>query len=129
MPLLSLSNNTRFFEFNINDKAFQSFVEKWDCGWQKSERARNKPLFQATKLPAKSITLGGMYLAHFRGGSTQKDLEDLIKDQQPLFMISGTGKYMGEVVITGAQFNKTIFLEDGTPLKVDFTVDLEEYND
>ena len=115
-------------EFEIKDKAYNKLRRQFDGGWSKKDRAGNYPLWQAGKKPTQSISFGGDYLQHHKGAGTKEALIELIEAQEPVLMVSGDGKYFGEWIIKSASFDEKIFLEDGTPLKVDFVVNLEEYH-
>ena len=44
-------------------------------------------------------------------------------------MILGDGTFYGKVVVLSAEFDKSLFLSDGTAQKVDFVLEIEEYHD
>lgn len=117
------------FEFSISNRAYQKISRRINGGWSKSDRAGNKPLWQAGKKPTESISISGFYVQSYKGAGTKEDLIELVEAQDAVLMVSGDGKYFGEWVITSVSFDETLFLEDGTPLRVDFVINLEEYHE
>ena len=117
--------------FRISNTSVRDIRQKFSSGWSKSDRAGFYPFWQATKEASEALTMSGFFLTpHHQGSMKSKaKLETLFKNQKPLCMIMGDGKVVKMVIMTNLEFNKTIFMPDGTPLKVDFTIGLESYYD
>lgn len=123
------------FVFSTFGTAFNKLKEKVNGGWAKSERAGYYPFYQATKKATSSFSIGGFYLPALVGakplikGNGQKELDKIVRDQEPVLMILGDGTFYGKVVVLSAEFDKSLFLSDGTAQKVDFVLEIEEYHD
>lgn len=123
------------FIFSTSGTAFNKLKEKVSGGWAKSERAGYYPFYQATKKATSSFSIGGFYLPALVGakplikGNDQKKLDKIVRDQEPVLMILGDGTFYGKVVVLSAEFDKSLFLSDGTAQKVDFVLEIEEYHD
>ncbi len=117
--------------FRITNTSVRNMRQKFTSGWSKSERAGHYPFWQVTKKASEAFTISGFYLTPHHQGSikSKKILETLFKNQKPLVMIMGDGKIYQMVIMTNLEFDKTIFMPDGTPLKVDFAIGLEGYYD
>lgn len=123
------------FIFSTSGTAFNKLRKKVQGGWSKSERAGNYPFFQATKAATTSFSLAGFYLPAMVGskpmikGNGEKELTQMVEDQEPVQMILGDGTIISWVIVLSAEFNKTLFLSDGTAQKVDFVLEIEGYYD
>lgn len=119
------------FLFKISNSSIRAIRQRFNSGWSKSDRAGGYPFWQATKNASETLTISGFYLTahHPKSIESKAKLETLFKNQNPLVMIMGDGKVCMKIIMKSLEYNKTIFMPDGTPLKVDFTMDLEGYYD
>lgn len=123
------------FVFKISNSSMRSIRQRFNSGWSKSDRAGGYPFWQATKKATSSFSIGGFYLPALVGakplikGNGQKELDKIVRDQEPVSMILGDGTFYGKVVVLSAEFDKSLFLSDGTAQKVDFVLEIEEYHD
>lgn len=77
-----------------------------------------------------TISLDGIIYPQLFGGLRQLNLMRTSAMQgKPLMLISGYGFAFGQWCITSVQENQTIFFKDGTPRRIDFTINLKKYGD
>ena len=123
------------FIFSASGTSFGRLKEKINSGLSKSRRAGYFPFFQATEEPASTFSIAGFYLPALASvkplmkGNGKQELEQMIRAQQPVLMILGDGSFVGYVIITSAEFDRTLFLSDGTAQRVDFVLELEEQHE
>ena len=69
-----------------------------------------------------------MIYPHFKGGLRQVELMRLVAGQgQPLILVDGLGWVWERWVITGVEERKSLFMSDGAPRKIEFTMQLLAY--
>lgn len=119
------------FLFMAAKSTVQAMRVRFNSGWSKSDRAGWYPFWQAAKKATENFTVAGFFLTalHEKSLSSMETLENLLKKQKPLLMLSSTGEVLDKWIMKSLEYNKTVFMRDGTPLKVDFTMDLEGYYD
>jgi phage protein U len=69
-----------------------------------------------------------MIYPHFKGGLRQVDLMRAQAGRgQPMMMVDGMGWVWNRWVITEVQETRTLFMADGAPRQIDFSMKLESY--
>lgn len=118
------------YRFSLDTAAYQQFSRETQYNWPEQERTGLGPLLQHTGPGSDSITLQGVILPEFKGGTGQLSLMRGQADLGvPLPLISGRGNYFGLFVIASIHEGQTVFWPDGTPRRVEFTVTLKKYNE
>lgn len=73
-------------------------------------------------------TLDVTIYPQYRGGIGQvDDLRSMAGLGTPLVMVDGNGVYYGEWVIESISDTKEFFLADGTPRKIEFSLEIKKY--
>lgn len=116
------------FRFGVGASTYQSFRRAASFRWEKVDRAGRKPAMQFLGPDAEEITLEGVIYPHFKGGLHQVDLMRLAAQQgEPLILVDGLGWVWERWVIASVDETKSVFLPDGAPRKIEFSLRLRSY--
>jgi phage protein U len=114
--------------FGVNRAAYQTFTRMASYRWEEQARLGRAPALQYLGPGADEITLEGVIYPHFKGGLRQIELMRLLARQgQPMILVDGLGWVWDRWVITGIDEAKSVFMADGAPRKIEFTVTLKAY--
>lgn len=116
------------FRFGVNRANYQSFTRSAAWRWEPQDRLGRNPALQFLGPGTDEITLQGVIYPHFKGGLRQVELMRLVANAgQPLILVDGLGWVWDRWVIASVEETKTLFLADGAPRKIEFTVGLKAY--
>lgn len=116
------------FRFGVNQANYQSFTRAANWRWEAQPRLGRQPALQFLGRGSDEITLEGVIYPHFKGGLRQVEMMRLVADQgQPLILVDGLGWVWDRWAITGVEERKSLFVSDGAPRKIEFTVTLLAY--
>ena len=116
------------FRFGVNRANYQSFTRSASWRWEPQDRLGRNPALQFLGPGTDEITLQGVIYPHFRGGLRQVELMRFVANAgQPLILVDGLGWVWDRWVITSVEETKTLFLADGAPRKIEFSVGLKAY--
>jgi phage protein U len=116
------------FRFGVNRANYQSFTRSASWRWEAQDRLGRNPALQFLGPGTDEIALQGVIYPHFKGGLRQVELMRLVANAgQPLILVDGLGWVWDRWVITSVEETKTLFLADGAPRKIEFSVGLKAY--
>jgi phage protein U len=116
------------FRFGINRASYQNFSRAASFRWEAQDRLGRAPAMQFLGPGADEITLEGVIYPHFKGGLRQVELMRLMaRAGQPMMLVDGLGWAWERWVITSVEERKSVFLADGAPRKIEFTISLTAY--
>ncbi len=116
------------FRFSVERLAFQELSRSSGYVWAEIERIGAGPALQYTGREAETMSLPGTFHPHFKGGLAQLPAMRLAAEQgQPLPLITGYGSFLGLWAITRIDETQGVFFRDGAPRKVDFVIELKQY--
>lgn len=116
------------FSFHINTAAYQELKRATEYKWAAQERFGQDDALQYTGPGKDSITLQGVILTAYRGGTGQVDRLRAIANQgRPQLLITGLGAVLGMWVIEKVEEGQGVFAAAGIPRKQEFTVTLRKY--
>lgn len=116
------------FRFGVNRANYQQFTRSAAWRWQAQQRTGRAPAMQFLGAGADEITLEGTIYPHFKGGLRQVEMMRLVAAQgQPLILVDGLGWVWERWVITAIEERKTLFMADGAPRKIEFSMQLSAY--
>jgi phage protein U len=119
------------FIFEPKGVSFQKFDRETSFNWAELKRIGAEPLRQFLGTNGEKITISGTMYPHYRGNLSQiSDLRTMGRDGVPYRLIaadSESGQNLGLWIILSVKDNRTLFTDDGRPLKVEFTLELESY--
>jgi phage protein U len=118
------------FRFGVNRSAYQTFRRSAEFRWAKLDRLGRAPALQFLGPDADEITLEGVIYPHFKGGLRQVELMRLsARSGQPMMLVDGLGWIWERWVIAGVEETKSVFLADGAPRKIEFSLTLRAYGE
>ncbi len=117
------------FSFELGTAAYHRFVSSRGSRWPEQERLGRLPALQHTGLNACEITLDGVAYPGLLGGSVKSmfDLRGLSLSQKPYLLTFGTGKVCGYWAVLDVSDTRTIFMDNGSPRKIEFSIKLKYY--
>ena len=116
------------FRFGVNRATYQSFSRAAAFRWAKQERLGRAPAMQFLGPDADEITLEGVIYPHFKGGLRQVEFMRLMaRSGKPMMLVDGLGWAWERWVITAVEERKSVFMADGAPRKIEFTITLQAY--
>lgn len=116
------------FRFGVNRANYQSFTRSASWRWEAQDRLGRNPALQFLGPGTDEISLQGVIYPHFKGGLRQVELMRFVANAgQPLILVDGLGWVWDRWVITSVEETKTLFLADGAPRKIEFSVGLKAY--
>lgn len=116
------------FRFGVNRAGYQSFSRSASWRWEAQDRLGRAPALQYLGPGSDEITLEGVIYPHFRGGLRQVELMRLVAGGgQPMILVDGLGWVWERWVIATVEERKSLFLADGAPRKIEFTLGLRAY--
>lgn len=118
------------FPFMLETLPFQNLARQSGWNWPEQQLIGTTPALQFTGKQAEKITLSGLLCPELTGDRSSLEALRLLADQgKPLPLVSGTGLFLGLWVIESVEQGEDIHFSDGTPRRMNFTVNLVKYGD
>lgn len=118
------------YKFSIKTAAYQALKRVTEYRWIEMQRLNTEPSHQYIGPGGETIDLEGTIYPQFRGGLRQLDLMRYEAQKgRPLMLISGHGFAFGRWFILSISEGRTIFMKDGTPRKIEFSMTIKKYGD
>lgn len=116
------------FRFGMSNGSYQNFARTAGYRWEKVNRIGRAPALQYGGPDTQDVTIEGVIYPHFRGGLRQMDLmRTQAETGFPMMMVDGLGWVWKQWVITRVEERKSVFLRDGAPRKIEFSITLQSY--
>jgi phage protein U len=116
------------FQFSLTTAAYQSLAHSQSWNWAKLNRFGQAPVSQFVGMGGETITLPGVIYPNFRGGFGQIDaMRAEAEKQTPLIMVDGDGNVYGKWTITEITETQRVFGAGGKPLKIEFNLNLQKF--
>lgn len=117
------------FRFGIQNDAYQKLSKTTSYRWEKLAQIGAMPSLQYLGQDTQEVRINGVIYPHFKGGLRQVELMRLIANKgKPMMMVDGLGFVWNRWVITQIGDTKSIFLSDGAPRKIEFSMTLKSYS-
>ena len=121
MNLMSLG----MFIFSLPTLTFQEMQRRTDWRHATNERVGARAAVQFVGPGEETISLNGAAVAELQDGRASLDnLRDMADQGDAWSLVDGAGRIYGNYVITAIDERTKHFAPDGTPLKIDFGIDL-----
>lgn len=118
------------FVFSLDTLAYQEMNRQTDWRHASSNRVGAQPARQFVGRGDDSVTLPGVLLPELAGDITCLDeLRGMANTGKAWPMVDGTGRMCGLYVIESLSEGQTLFFQDGTPRRIDFTLSLQRTDD
>ena len=126
--MLRLTGDTEF-SFETSSAAYQRYVSTRGSRWPEQERLGRAPALQHVGLSTAEITLDGVIYPGVMGGLQEnlRKLRGLPLVEKHFQMVTGTGQVCGFWAVPDVNDTRTVFLDNGLPRKVEFTLKLKYY--
>ena len=116
------------FRFGVNRSSYQSMRRQAGWRWASLPRIGRIPASQYLGPDTQRVTLQGVIYPHFKGGLRQVEL---MRAQAglgiPMLLVDGLGFVLDQWCITSVDETKGLFLRDGAPRRIEFSMDLQSY--
>ncbi|MEG3089754.1 phage tail protein [Sphingomonas sp. PB4P5] len=113
------------FVFSLPTLAYEDLQRRSDYNHAKSARIGARDATQFVGVGAETVSLGGATYAEIADGAVSlAQLRDMAASGDAWPLVDGAGRIYGAFVIEGVDEKQKEFLQDGTPRKIDFTLDL-----
>lgn len=119
------------YRFHIVGLNYQSLDREFQYRWKPQERIGRRPAMQYLGPGIEKVVLKGvLYPKDPRLGNGFSQLESMRREAMagvPRGVASNLGRYYGLWCITNIKDVQSYFHRDGTPRKVEFTIELQAY--
>jgi phage protein U len=114
------------FVFSLPTLAYQEFHRQMEWKHPGTSRVGERDAHQFIGKGDETISLTGWIAPEFNGKlDALAELCTMADNGDAYVLVEGTGRVYGEYVITNMTEGKSVFLTDGYPRKVDFTINLK----
>ena len=118
------------FRFCVARASYQVFTRRAAWRWEQVDRIGRAPALQYLGPGADEVTLEGVIYPHFKGGLRQVETMRAIAGLgQPMILVDGLGWVWQKWAILSIEERKSVFLADGAPRKIEFSMELKAYGD
>ena len=126
--MLRLTGDTEF-SFETSSAAYQRYVSTRGSRWPEQERLGRAPALQHVGFSTAEITLDGVIYPGAAEGlrDAPRKLRGLSLADSPFLMVTGTGQVCGFWAVPDVSDTRTVFLDNGLPRKIEFTIKLKYY--
>ncbi|CAE6784507.1 hypothetical protein R69658_04230 [Paraburkholderia aspalathi] len=118
------------FVFGLETAAYQELQRRTSWKHPTTPRVGSRPARQFTGAGDDTITLSGL-LAPNQFGKLQSltELRDMADAGDAYVLVDGAGRVYGAFVIEGMSEGQTLHTKDGTPRRIDFSIELTRVDD
>ena len=118
------------YQFSIDTAAHKDLQRTQTFRWASQARLTREPAMQYMGPGSVNINLSGSIYPTYRGGLNQiNDMVNEAKKGKPLTLVDGRGNNHGRFCIKQISDTQQVFFGDGTPRKIDFQMQLEQYGE
>lgn len=114
------------FIFSVyQDTDYETWTRTAESGIATVDRAGQYPATQRTGMPLQTISLNGQILGNTGSGKLDR-LRGFI-NAEPQTVVKGSGTVLGQWTVLRVTETASRLIDDGTSLKTQFSVELQEY--
>lgn len=118
------------FVFGLNTLAYQELRRSSNWRHPSNSRVGARPARQYVGQGDETITLSGLQAPEFMGDRRAIDrLRDMADKGAAYALVNGAGEQLGAWVIEAVEETGSIFVREGIPRRVEFTVNLARVDD
>ncbi|WP_460104164.1 phage tail protein [Pseudomonas sp. S2_D10] len=118
------------FVFSLSTAAYQALQRQTDWRHASNPRVGAAPARQFVGRGDDTITLPGIILPELAGSALSLDALRLMANTGKAWpMVEGSGRIYGLWIIESLNETKTLFFRDGTPRRIEFTLNLKRIDD
>lgn len=113
------------FIFSIETAAYQAIDMSYNIPWVEQGQLRRKAVLQLPAVANAEFSLTAVIYPDFKGGYRQLKYLRQMAHEGPHILVTGQGKF----VILSIKEKQSVFHQNGSPKKQEFTVNLREYGE
>lgn len=113
------------FTFNLKNRYFDTMNRTISYSFADIPKAQDYESSQSVGKDVEEITISGNLITLKSGLKPLEALEVIANRKQAVPFIMGYGDVLGDFKITKIQEGRTVFLDDGKSIKIDFSIDLK----
>lgn len=118
------------FVFSLSTAAYQELQRQTEWRHASNSRVGAAPARQFVGRGDDTITLPGVILPELAGSALSLDALRLMANTGKAWpMVEGSGRIYGLWIIDNLSETKTLFFRDGTPRRIEFTINLKRIDD
>jgi phage protein U len=118
------------FVFSLSTAAYQALQRQTEWRHASNNRVGAAPARQFVGRGDDTITLPGIILPELAGSALSLDALRLMANTGKAWpMVEGSGRIYGLWIIESLHETKTLFFRDGTPRRIEFTLNLKRIDD
>lgn len=118
------------FVFSLSTAAYQALQRQTEWRHASNPRVGSAPARQFVGRGNDTITLPGIILPELAGSALSLDVLRLMANTGKAWpMVEGSGRIYGLWIIESLNETKTLFFRDGTPRRIEFTLNLKRIDD
>lgn len=118
------------FVFSLQTLAYQELQRQTDWRHPSSNRVGTNPARQFAGRGDDAITLPGLILPELAGSPISLDALRMMADTGKAWtLVEGTGRILGIWVIESLSETRTLFFQDGTARRIEFSISLKRIDD
>jgi hypothetical protein len=114
------------FVFNLSETDFNSLGRTRTYGFTEIQKAQDHAGLQSLGKDMEEISISGSTTTLRSGIDPLRELYLIADKKDAVSFILGYGAVLGDFSITKISEDRTIFLDDGRAIKVDFSIDLKK---
>ncbi|MBW5284603.1 phage tail protein [Burkholderia gladioli] len=118
------------FVFSLSTLPYQELKRRRGWRFASNNRVGKKPARQYVGEDDETISLSGVLLPELTGGDMSLAVIEAMADQHTAWpLIEGTGHIYGMFTIDNIDTTRTLFFDDGTARRIEFTITLTRNDD
>lgn len=118
------------FVFSLSTLAYQDLERNAEWRHPSNSRVGSRPVSQFVGPGDETFSLSGVLFPGFMGGPKNLDLlREMANTGQAWPLVAGSGTVYGAFVITSLRQHETNHLAEGTPQRIEFTINLKRVDD
>jgi phage protein U len=118
------------FTFSVELAAYNQFRRNTSYRWPAQERINRIANLQFVGPGEETVTLAGAYFPQVTGRyAVMDDLRELAAQGKPQLLVGGLGHVFGYFVIERVEDSANLFLKNGIPKQVEFSLELKKYGE
>lgn len=114
------------FAFTLAKKDFDRLSRTLNFNFAEIQKAQDYEGSQSVGKDTEEITVSGSLTTTRSGLKPMQELETIAKKKEAVSFIMGYGEVLGDFRITKISEDRSVFLDDGRSVKVEFSIDLKK---
>ncbi len=114
------------FAFDLSTRDFNRLDRTRSYNFAEIQKAQDHPGLQSIGKDMEEITISGSLTTLRSGVEPLDDLYTIANEKEPVPFVMGYGVVVGDFLITKISEGKSIFLDDGVHIQMEFSIDLKK---